>query len=264
MPYVLAQEIAKKLVLNWFDRWLKLDRNTDLGPRVEIQDSDGRWRAAASWPPPNRETVYLGSDGRLRPRPGGQVASRLLAPDQRSRYYFLVNRPLLNTNDDSIPVPPAVDQLCVTCALFRMKVTDTLRMSGIPTVNLQVTPTGPAGHVSAFLYAFDVKQDRMRRLGWGQTDLRFPNGGTQAQTVVPGQQMKLTIDFVPLETVIHKGEQVVLVLVLSQGHPDHMPTTGSFPVRLDYGDGLGRLEYADIHPSRDRFFVPPKAPMRRL
>ncbi len=250
-----------QLVLNWFDRWLKDDRNTDLGPRVEIQDSDGRWRAAASWPPPNRETLYLGSDGRLRPRPGGQLASRPLAPDQRSRYYFLVNRPGLTTNDDWIPAPPAVDQLCVTCALFRMQVTDTLRISGIPSVHLRVTPTGPAGHVSAFLYAFDEKQDRMRRLGWGQTDLRFPNGGTQAQPVVPGQQMKLTIDFVPLETVFHKGEQVVLVL--SQGHADHMPTPGSFPVRLEYGKGMGRLEYADVHPPRDRFFVPTKAPTQR-
>ncbi|MGH2730086.1 MAG: CocE/NonD family hydrolase [Actinomycetota bacterium] len=245
-----------QLVLNWFDRWLKHDRNAEIGPRVEIQDSDGRWRATASWPPPNREVVYLGSDGRLRPRPGGPHSSQLLAPDQRSRYYFIINRPPLTTNDDWIPVPPAADRLCVTCALFRMKVTDTLRMSGIPSVHLQVTPTGPTGHVSAFLYAVDEKKGRMRRLGWGQADLRYPDGGNQVQPVVPGQRMRLTIDLVPLEAVFHKGEEVVVIL--SQGHADHMPSTGSFPVRLEYGKDLGRFEFAEVQAPRDGFFVPPK------
>ena len=247
-----------QLVLNWFDRWLKRDRKADIAPRVEIQDSDGRWRTGSSWPPPNRTTLYFGSDGRLKPHPGGQIESQLLAPDQRSRYYFIVNRPPLTTNDDWIPVPPAVDRVCATCALFRMKVTDTLRVSGLPSAHLRVTPTGPAGHVSAFLYAFDKKQDRMRRLGWGQADLRYPQGGNRPQPVEPGQPMKVTVDLVPLEAVFHKGEEVVLVL--SQGHADQMPTPGSLPVQLSYGKDLGRFEYAEVQAPRDRFFDPPGPP----
>src|SRR3712207_7215004 len=39
--------------------------------------------------------------------------------------------------------------------------------------------------------------------------------------------------------IIHKGEQ--LVLVLDQGHADHMPTAPFFPVELRYGGKLGSL-----------------------
>ena len=244
-----------RLLLDWFDRWLMDDRKADLGPRVEIQDSDGKWRTAKSWPTPNRETLYLGPDGRLTPRSHGPIESQLLAPDQRSRYYFFLNRPGGNTNDDSVPVPPAVDETCITCALFRMKVTDELRVSGVPSAKLKVTPTGPAGHVSAFLYSYDAGQDRMRRLGWGQTDFRYPSGGDKERPVEPGKPMKVKIDFVPLDTVFHKGEEVLLVL--SQGHADQMPATPSFPVQLEYGKKLGRFEFADVRAPQLQVLRPP-------
>lgn len=249
-----------RLLLDWFDRWLKEDHSADLGPRVEVQDTDGRWRAASTWPPANNRTVYLGSDGRLRARRDRKSGSALLGPDQRSRYYFFVNRPPLTTNDDSFPMPARADQLCASCALFRMKVTDTLRMSGMPSVDLRVTPTGPSGYVSAFLYAFDKEKDRMRRIGWGQADLRYSDSGERARPVRPGEPMRLTVDLGPLDAVFHKGERIVLVL--SQGHADHMPTPGSSPVRLDYGRGLGRLEFADIRVPRSRFFDPPTTGIR--
>lgn len=38
-------------LLHWFDYWLKEDKSVDLGPVAEVQDSAGRWRAEASWPP---------------------------------------------------------------------------------------------------------------------------------------------------------------------------------------------------------------------
>jgi hypothetical protein len=42
-------------------------------------------------------------------------------------------------------------------------------------VNVTVTPTGPASHLTAYLYAVDGEGDEteVERLGWGQVDLRY-------------------------------------------------------------------------------------------
>jgi hypothetical protein len=39
------------ILLRWWDRWLGGDRGQRTGPRVEVQDSDLRWRTERSWPP---------------------------------------------------------------------------------------------------------------------------------------------------------------------------------------------------------------------
>ncbi|MGH2710983.1 MAG: hypothetical protein ACRDH9_07265 [Actinomycetota bacterium] len=72
--------------------------------------------------------------------------------------------------------------------------------------------------------------------------------------------MGLTINLIPLEAVLHEGEE--LVLILSQGHANQMPSTGSSPVELEYGNGLSRFEFTNVDPRRDSFFVPPTAPVR--
>jgi hypothetical protein len=55
-----------------------------------------------------------------------------------------------------------------------MPVEQRLHISGLPEVFVDVNPTTPLGHVTAVLYRRAA--DGLHRLGWGMSDLRFPEG----------------------------------------------------------------------------------------
>ena len=135
-------------------------------------------------------------------------------------------------------------------------VKEDFRMVGIPEIELRVTPTGPGGFVSAYLLQED-EDGAWNLLGWGAGDLRFANGN-RPKDVEPGKEMKLRFPLQPLDGVVHKGER--LILVLDQGHADHMPTAPYFPVELRYGKNLGMLEFETTTPDASDFFKPRRLP----
>ena len=56
------------MVVAWFDRYLKdLPSGVERWPRVQVQGSDGRWRAETTWPRPDGEfgQLALAANGRL-------------------------------------------------------------------------------------------------------------------------------------------------------------------------------------------------------
>ena len=57
------------ILLEWWDRWLKGDDSANLGAKVEVQDSDLKWRTETAWPPADttREKLYLSADDTLTP-----------------------------------------------------------------------------------------------------------------------------------------------------------------------------------------------------
>jgi hypothetical protein len=95
-------------------------------------------------------------------------------------------------------------------------------------------------------------------LGWGANDLRFPNGRGGPEEVEPGKEMTVTFPLQPLDAVARKGEQ--LLLVLDQGHADHMPSVPFFPVELRYGRALGSLRVETTTPDPADFFKPRRLP----
>jgi putative CocE/NonD family hydrolase len=237
-------------LLAWFDRWLKGDRSADLGPRVEVQDSDYKWRTETAWPPADtrRDTYYLASDDTLSDEPDKGDATALLGPGTRNRYFYIITDNAFVYNDT-----PA-DHHCVDCVILTREIKGgDLRIVGIPEIELRVTPTGPGGFVAAYLIRVD-KDGAWNLLGWGAGDLRFPNG-KGPKDVQPGQQMKLRFPLQPLDAIVHPGEQ--LVLVLDQGHADHMPTVPFFPVQLHYGGKLGMFEFDTTTPAASDYFKPP-------
>lgn len=245
LRYPTARYDWADILLTWFDRYLK-GKPVDTGPPVQVQDSSGKWRNAPAWPPDNARSLklHLGADSTLDRSPGSETGSILLTPD-----------PARGTANYLAGYYPDV---CAACAEFSTKpMGSEFRFAGRPRLKLEVTPTGPGGHVSAWLYA--ESSGERERLGWGQTDLRFPTGGERATMVTPGQPMDLMIDVQPLDAVVKKGAR--LVLVLSQGaHADHIPTPASFPVVLAVGDGQSILEVATFDVDRRAFFDPPKTP----
>jgi X-Pro dipeptidyl-peptidase len=236
------------LALRWFERHLKGRQDVDTGPAVEVQDTTGRWRGEDEWPPPNTKTYALGDD---------TSSEALLAPDSRSRHFFISEVAPLQTTDDWLPVPGAIEELCATCAAFSWDAGDGMRVSGMPEVRVQATPTGSTGHVAAVLYRRNGELG-LKRIGWGMTDLRFPEGegayGEKPRPIVAGQPVDLTIRLEPMEAVVEKGEQ--LVLILGQGQSGQQPGQPPQPVRIALGANRASLSLALVAPSADRFFVP--------
>lgn len=242
------------ILLQWWDRWLKGDRSADLGPRVEVQDSDMRWRTEQAWPPADttNETFYLASDNRLSDAPDEGEATAVLGPGTRNRYFYVITDNAFVYND------APVDRYCADCAILTRDIKDDLRIVGIPKLELRVTPTGPGGFVAAYLIRVD-EQGAWNLLGWGAGDLRFPDG-KGPKDVEPGQEMKLDVPLQPLDGIVRKGEQ--LVLLLDQGHADHMPTVPFFPVELRYGKTLGTMRFETTSPAGGDFFEPRGLPDR--
>jgi predicted acyl esterase len=251
-------------MLAWFDHELKGDAAAPLGPPVEVEDSSGSWRRADAWPPANGDVLHLSADGALAPEAGAATASATLAPDQRSRYYYLGQTSPQHNTDDDPQVSAALDELCVTCAAFRMRAPGELRIAGLPELRLTVTPSAGSGHVTAFLYRKDA--GGLHRLGWGMSDLRFPEGENSgdetAAEVVAGEPMKLRIELEPLDALVNAGDE--LVLLLGQGRTGQIPGRPPAPVRLDYGGGKSTMSLAFVHPPSEAFFTPPAPEGRQL
>jgi X-Pro dipeptidyl-peptidase len=244
------------LALAWFDRQLKGDEDANTGARVEVEDSAGQWRREKRWPPRNRRTLQLTAERTLAPAASDATASAVLAQDSRSRHYLVGSTFPAETTDADDPTPRQVDDVCVTCVAFTMPVAKQLRLSGLPEVLVDVTPTAPSGHVAAVLYRRAA--DGLHRLGWGITDLRFPEGenrpGETPQEVVPGAARRIRIEIEPLEAVVPAGEE--LVLILGQGNGMQLGGRPAGPVELSFGDGTSFMRFASPKPKASQFFTP--------
>ncbi len=251
-PHVGPRGDYADILLGWWDRWLKEDKTADTGPRVEVQDSALEWRRETAWPPSDARTtnLYLSADATLSPSPQKGEATALLGPGTRNRYFFV-------SGNETVYNDTPLDHNCVDCATFAMDVKDDLRLVGLPELELRVTPTGPSGFVSAYLVRVD-SAGAWQLLGWGANDLRFPDGSGRPTEVTAGEEITLTFPLQPLDAVVHEGEQ--LLLILDQGHADHMPTVPFFPVELRYGQALGSFRFQTTIPAASDFFTPPGLP----
>ena len=235
------------ILLRWWDRWLQEDASVRVGPRVDVQDADGRWRHAQAWPQrrTTEHTLYLGADGTLQPAADDGSATATLGPGTRNRFIFLSGA---GEHYNHLPA----DETCVLCATFTSDVEGAdLHVAGIPSLDLTLVPTGSAGHVAAWLYRVDAA-GQWHLIGWGASDLRFPNGEYEAQPVVAGQPIEMHLPLQPLDAVVHEGEQ--LRVVLDQGHADTFPGGPFEPVELHHGAGVGALHLETVAPKANAFF----------
>ncbi|WP_255150958.1 CocE/NonD family hydrolase [Halorarius halobius] len=164
-------------------------------PEVYAQRSDGDWYTAESWPPEAAEprTLYLGSDGDVRPSPDPQTGTGTVY-----------------TDGTTSPAPGARGCVTVETEPFDAE----FRLAGVPTVEVTATPTSSAPHLTTHL--FSVAPDgTAERLGWGQVDLRFAKDRPRGEPVVPGEAIDVRIPIEPLDAVVPAGHR--LAVVLNQG-----------------------------------------------
>lgn len=235
------------LLLNWWDRWLKNDRSSNIGPGAQVQDSAGEWRNESTWPPADAKAVdyFLTADDRLSEKPSSKEASHQIVFDAN---------PSRQAN-----------RMCV-CARFSLgPVEKEFRFAGIPELSATVVPQGPGGHLAATLYASENETlSGAELLGWGMVDLRFAEGGEKAGVVVPGQAMKVTVPLEPLDAVVPKGSDLVL-LVGQSGYgsgpiiPDRS-SPSAIPLELQVGGDKTKITLLTFTRGRNAFFRPPVKP----
>ena len=242
------------ILLRWFDRWLKGVRGPT-GPAAQVEDDAGSWRNVSAWPAPGRRATYrLSASGELTAK-GAAAGTAVLAPDP-----VHVQDPAAaqGAGIGSVPALDAVRGVCEqpVCAAFRSKpFTAPYRLSGLPRVQLSATPLGAGGTVSVFLFA--EGRNGLRRVGWGQVDLRFPRGRGASQAVQPGEP--LTLDFVlqPMESVLPKGERLVMMVSMGNTY-NRLPSAPTGPVMLQLGTKAGGLTVTEAAPDSSQFFKPPR------
>jgi predicted acyl esterase len=227
------------MLLTWFDFWLKCDdvrvgpplqcgeSPVDLGPRVLVQDNQMGWREEAAWPPAEPSSaLFLAPDGRLVDQPSQTSGSATLAPDPDHT---------TAASNSGAALPGASASRCgpPNCAAFATAPTpQALRIAGLPKLKLTVTPSGPGGGLSVYLYA--AGESAWTRIGWGQVDLRFPNGGRQRREVQPGVPMVVDFRVQPLDAVVPAGQRLVMVVSEGSGW-NRLPSTPNYPMTLQVG-----------------------------
>lgn len=208
-----------ELLLRWFDQELKgLDVET--GPIVDIQDNQGAWRTETTWPPKNLDwtPLHLG-DGTLTPDTpssgsdlGFNPARMDLADDADTRWDFETE---------------TLDQ--------------DLRVAGLPRVHVTVTPTSPiGGNLHAELRSVDPDGDSSR-VAWGVMNLRFHAGGTEPQTLTPGEPILAKMELFPADFVVPAGNTLELRLWPDTGNEPRGSVTPT-PIELHWGDGQSVLK----------------------
>jgi predicted acyl esterase len=224
-----------EILLHWFDHELKA-LDVDVGPRIQVEDSARGWRDEQEWPPADAEPLklFLAPGGILSPEGAGGSAEVVVGgnPNDDSAQYLVEL-----VGCQSAPCPagglPRPDVPCPTCAVFESEAFDReVRVAGLPTLYVNTLPTGPGGHIAAFLYM--VQGGEATRIGRGQTDLRLADPGDSPAVVVPNEPLKVQVQFQPMDAVLPAGS--TLRLVLTQGsYEERLPSVPTYPVRVVAG-----------------------------
>jgi predicted acyl esterase len=246
------------ILLAWFDRWLKTEElgceepSNDgedpcpTGPKAQVEDNTGAWRNSSDWPPTNGEsqTLWLDPSDALSAVPSDQSSTEIIGPDPG------------RTQNTQVTAPNPLEGQCLQgCASFDTPAfTEPFRLAGLPRLSLKVTPTGPGGGLSVFLYRVSAT-GAQSRIGWGQVNLGFSSPGVP-RTVSPGEEMTVAFDLQPLDAVVPAGSR--LRLVIGQGSAwNRLPTFPNYPIQLHEGAKQSALSLLHVLPQAGDFFQPP-------
>lgn len=240
-PEEIRWDYAETL-LHWFDYWLKGETSRDLGPRVQVQDSQGRWRSGDAWPPPDASPArrYLAPRGKLADAPTDSSEALPVAPS------------LGRTAEAVVDVErPGAPWACPTCHRFASEPLDEpLRFAGTPQVQLTVTPFTPTGYVTAEL--LHRTADGTVPLTGGQAALAAVDGTPGPPE--PGRGVEIRVPLDPVDAHVPEGDSIELV-VSQSGYQGFVGRPGSFQVHV--GDGQSTLSVAIFEAPPGAFFTPP-------
>ena len=97
-----------------------------------------------------------------------------------------------------------------------------IHIAGLPTLHLSAVPTFDGGQV------FIEMQDAMTglRLGHATMDVRYHEGGYEPQTVIPGQQITMMMEFQGIDAILPAGNGLRFIFS-DQGEDYLAPACGN-------------------------------------
>jgi len=165
-------------LFEWFEYYLQ-NRGIKPDTTAQIQRNDGVWRIENIWPPIDSEPlpIDLGDcdyDGAF---VGGGVS--VVGGGQT----ITIDCPDINLESD-------------------------IHISGLPTAHLAAVPTFDGGQV--FIEMQDLETGL--RLGHATMDVRYHAGGYEPQTVIPGEEVTMMMEFQAIDAILPAGHGIRLVL----------------------------------------------------
>lgn len=216
----------EQMLVAWFDHWVKgLQTNVKDWPTVQVQGSDGQWRAEPNWP------TTGGPVGQLSLGPGGTLGTT--TPTGQSLY---IEKP----GTEGADVEP-------TKLVFETPVLDQrLELTGQPVADLWVKLDRPDAHIAALLEVVDAEGRSLEtadsigfKAGWtyglrSVQHLRPLVGNlfTQSEPDLAPilQPIRVPIRFQPTDLVVPVGAKLRLTISGSvKVNPGLRQTNGSLP-----------------------------------
>ena len=212
-------------LLEWFTYYLQ-----EKGPKpslyLEIQNNRGEWRVEERYPATDSKAIEFDLGGNLTLIEEGGFGTTIY------------------------PGMEAVDDWIV----FETGTFDyDFRFGGLPQLHLQVTPQSSGG--SLYAYMEDCSDDNeCIHVGHAIMDLRYHEGGTDYQTIIPGVEITAKMEFFAMDILIPEGHYIRLSL--RDIGEDYLPSSTEAAVDIELGeDSVLRLH--EINVGNKIFFEPP-------
>ena len=213
-------------LLEWFTYYLQ-ERGPKPSLYSEIQNNRGEWRV---------EERYPAKDSRVIEMPlGGSNLS-------------LVSESVLGTS-----VYPGMeatnDQVVFETNVFNSD----FRFGGLPQLHLDVTPAGPGGSIYALMEDCSAENECIH-IGHAIMDLRYHEGGTEYQNIIPGVEIRAKMEFFAMDVLIPEGHKIRLSL--RDIGEDYLPPSTEAAVDISIS-GNSVLRIHEINTDGKIFFEPP-------
>ncbi|MEC8076830.1 MAG: CocE/NonD family hydrolase [Candidatus Thermoplasmatota archaeon] len=213
-------------LLEWFTYYLQ-ERDPKPSLYSEIQNNRGEWRV---------EERYPAKDSRVIEMPlGGSNLS-------------LVAESVLGTS-----VYPGMeatnDQVVFETSVFNSD----FRFGGLPQLHLDVTPAGPGGSIYALMEDCSAENECIH-IGHAIMDLRYHEGGTEYQNIIPGVEIRAKMEFFAMDVLIPEGHKIRLSL--RDIGEDYLPPSTEAAVDISIS-GNSVLRIHEINTDGKIFFEPP-------
>ena len=213
-------------LLEWFTYYLQ-----EKGPKpslyMEIQNNRGEWRVEERYPAKDSRVIEM-------PLGGNNLT--------------LVSESALGTS-----VYPGMeatnDQVVFETNVF----TTDFRFGGLPQLHLDVTPAGPGGSIYALMEDCSADNECIH-IGHAIMDLRYHEGGTEYQNVIPGVTIRAKMEFFAMDVLIPEGHKIKLSL--RDIGEDYLPPSTEAAVDIDV-NGSSVLRIHEINTDQKIFFEPP-------
>ena len=179
-------------LFEWFEYYLQ-GRGPKPSLDAQIQRNDGQWRIEDTWPPKDRQPFTLNLN------------------DCENDGVFV---------GGGLPVVGGGQTVIVDCSHINPE--SSIHISGLPTLHLSAVPTFDGGQV--FIEMQDAETGM--RIGHATMDVRYHAGGYDPQTVIPGQEITMMMEFQAIDAILPAGHGLRFIFS-DQGEDYLAPACGN-------------------------------------